>query len=155
MADLDWQTANTADGVKVLVWFEEHIPREKWRRDESLRRAMLNWGLGSHITFGSLDRYLSKYGRHVSELPDDVWVRGYARQNHREPQAKRSPAAEITPKRCANPDCSGFVPFESGGKRRGPKEYARLKFCSRECGWASIDVSQARARVERLFKASA
>jgi hypothetical protein len=139
MSELTWQNATGADGLKVLAWFEEHIPREKWEHDETLRRAMIDWRKGRRVTFRGLDAYLTRYGRHVSELPEDVWVR-LTRDRKSWPVRSTRRVAEITPKVCANPDCDNLVPIVKGGKRRSPKQYAQIKFCSRECGWTAADI---------------
>lgn len=68
---LDWQTAEWADGPKLMAWLDEKevVPH----RYGSFGRRATDWRRGSAGDFYTVDRLLCAAGLHPSDVPDDVW----------------------------------------------------------------------------------
>ncbi len=68
---LSWQNAKAADGPALYRWLE--VRGELDRARFVGQRAILRWERGGQAKFEAVDRVLTALGRHVSELPDDIW----------------------------------------------------------------------------------
>lgn len=75
--ELTWQTARWADGAKVLAWLKtsDLLPEQFGPDMDTVAKAVYRWSKGYTARADSVDNVLSRLGAHVSELPDDVWLR--------------------------------------------------------------------------------
>lgn len=70
----DWTTAHYADGPAVAEWFIRHglVDGEP---KSALARRVYAWSRGERPSLACVDRWLTLKGYHLSELPDEVWLR--------------------------------------------------------------------------------
>lgn len=70
----DWTTAHYADGPKLAAWF---IARGlvDGEGKSALARRVYAWQHGERPSLGCVDRWLTAKGYHLSELPDELWLR--------------------------------------------------------------------------------
>lgn len=129
MGVVDWQTAKYADGPRVSAWISQNLAVDS-KRDETTARRVYEWKSGGTAQFWCVDRVMGRYGRHVSELPDEVWL---AERPPRKPHKKRKVAPPPKPKFCLC--CGEVIPYyrKSDGRAHGPSKYASAKYCSRAC----------------------
>jgi hypothetical protein len=70
---LDWTNAEYADGPKLAAWLAD----EGYTFDKNLHptedRAIRYWLKGRAAKLATVDAVLCKVGRHICELPDEVW----------------------------------------------------------------------------------
>ena len=74
MEVLTYVNANYADGQKVLKWLEKQGHDFYMGRHHPMQRRVTEWRSGGLATLPVVDRLLVHFGRHISELPDDVWI---------------------------------------------------------------------------------
>ena len=68
----DWSNADYADGPLAAEWFATHVPY--WPHS-TLARRISYWRSGERANIHTLDRYLTEFHLHLSDLPDEVWRR--------------------------------------------------------------------------------
>lgn len=138
-----WMDAKAADGPKVVAWLEEHVDlycvSVRDGRGRSITRRMFDWRRpGALAQFDAVDRALTYFGRHISELPDDVWLDHASRGSMTTaPVVERDipdPPSMIAPRYCLG--CGDEIPkVKPSGGRVSPSEYAKRTFCSQPCQW--------------------
>jgi hypothetical protein len=84
----NWMTAKSANGPMLVEWLvrENYLePSLSARSGYALRRSaahvnadsftrrLYDWRRGAWPAFTTVDRYITALGRHVSELPDEIW----------------------------------------------------------------------------------
>lgn len=74
MPQPDWTTSNWADGPKVAAWVKAHGHLRNLPSSDSRVSRVAQWEKGVKAGVAALDRMLTSFGRHLSELPDDVWL---------------------------------------------------------------------------------
>lgn len=72
MTRLDWESALWVDGPRLTTWLDRHI--DVGSLCERDRKLLQRWRNGSAATVWTVDRVLIAYGRHLSELPDSLWL---------------------------------------------------------------------------------
>lgn len=74
---VDWTNAEWADGPKFVAWLADkglHIGEHE-AGGKPLARRIRAWATGEEdASFYLVDRVLVHFGRHVSEVPDDIWL---------------------------------------------------------------------------------
>lgn len=68
------------DGPGLAAWFREEglVPENEKASPQtaSVVRAVKRWDAGERASIWSADRWLIYSGRHLSELPDELWLEG-------------------------------------------------------------------------------
>jgi hypothetical protein len=130
----DWTDAIWADGSKVVEWVETHLDLSS-DNDGTFFRALGRWRSGGAASVYALDRFLTPYDRHISELPPDVWLDRLPR----DPRTRRPTPRQIVPlepRFCEA--CGDEIPI---GKS-GPSRYRQARFCCRRCAHTGTDVNR-------------
>lgn len=138
----DWVTAKSADGPRVAAWVLQEVGRPLEREYPTEARTFNKWKAGARADFYALDKFLTRFYRHVSELPDDLWFEeranlptGRATDSRTSPRPRRP--AQLTPKPCMT--CGGTIPLVyPNGRKMEPKRYGAQKYCSKECGYEAL-----------------
>jgi hypothetical protein len=65
---LDWTNAQWANGPKFVKWCEEN--NIEYYRDDVHNK----WKQGRNVQIGTVDKLMVFNLRHISELPDDIWI---------------------------------------------------------------------------------
>jgi len=78
MSRLDWTTARSGDGPAIVRWLEER--GDVSGLDETNRKLLCRWKAGCRSSC-TVDRILTLYGSHPSELPDEVWADAISRES--------------------------------------------------------------------------
>ena len=133
---MNWADAQWADGPKVAAWVDEHCPERTPERRYGMatERRLREWRMGAAAQVWAIDRMLTEMGRHMWELPDDVWLDWTKESVPSWGRPKRPPLkfADIVPKPCAF--CGKEIPTHwRSGKRTPPARYELRVTCSREC----------------------
>lgn len=68
MTKVDWTNAVSANGPKLAKWCEENYIHV----DD--KDTLSKWRKGRNPGFDTVDRLMCRNIRHVSELPDEVWL---------------------------------------------------------------------------------
>lgn len=68
---VDWTNAHYADGPTTAAWFEAHLKGI----EDNLDRRVLDWEKGQDVQIEVLDQWLTSFGYHLSELPDECFRR--------------------------------------------------------------------------------
>lgn len=138
-----WMDAKAADGPKVVEWLEARVELKDLNSDR--RRRLADWRRpGALAKFDAVDRTLTYFGRHISELPDDVWLdKGF---KLREPAAE-GPVVTVKPRKVETRFCivcdREIARIQPNGRPISPGTYAERKYCHRECQWKGLSASQA------------
>lgn len=73
-----YETANCADGPKVVAWLEErglYASGQRARLIGNIDRQLRRWKIGENPAIPTLDRVLlNTFDTFLNELPDDVWL---------------------------------------------------------------------------------
>lgn len=70
---MDWQDAEWADGREAAKWMRRNFTNIDVIAP-SLARAIRRWETGENPKVDTLDRYLTLFGCHISQLPDEIWL---------------------------------------------------------------------------------
>lgn len=79
----DWTTARSVDGPMLVAWIEAMHPDlhdAHQERDQAMIRRLYEWRHGGAATIYAADRWLTRLGHHLSELPDAMF-RDFAPQS--------------------------------------------------------------------------
>jgi hypothetical protein len=81
-----WDSSLRARGVPLAEWLEQNCRMDNCT--QTVQRRMSDWRKGGSALFWTVDELLTKMGRHVSELPPEVWfpaenkTRNYLDRDH-------------------------------------------------------------------------
>lgn len=122
-----WVTATKADGRRLVKWVEDQELDLTHQHRDSLRK----WKNGENPSVWVVDRLLTLNGRHLWELPDEVWMDGTP------PKPGPKPVVDDGEKFCAR--CGeGFTRRDKRGRRISTQKWLERKYCCRECQWKSV-----------------
>lgn len=83
MSRVTWHNADYAHGPAIAVWIRTlKIPHleHRDRKCAMFWRAVRRWEDGARVSIFVLDRWLTVWGYHLSEVPDTVYVPGKGRR---------------------------------------------------------------------------
>lgn len=128
---MNWQTADFAAGERLAAWVDTHIDRDGIRERGSyatFARALSKWRQGDVVRYTTIDKWLTYFGHHLCELPDEVWC------PPPDPRRQNMGWWEREPVRFCE-TCSGPIGFDrpSGTRRRTLKEYRAARWCCNDC----------------------
>lgn len=74
----DFDSANCADPAALVRWLEEQGLYGAVNRKDQVGRCVRHWVAGVPPDFYQVDRVFTALGRHISELPVEVWQRRHS-----------------------------------------------------------------------------
>lgn len=151
-----WMDAKGADGNKVVEWLETRVDVQG--AGDVTRRRVLEWRKpGAIAQFDAVDRAVTRLGRHISELPDDVWL-DYGARDSAAPTTTTTVSdirREVESRYCLS--CGGEISrVTPSGRRLPPNTYAKRTYCSQPCQWEGHSVTgQSREFARNAFRGKA